>query len=163
MSAYITQADLVAQFTAERVAQVFSVQSPDGSSTGAVDSTSLNWCIEKGSAEVDEVLFSIHSSDHLAVVPDPVKEIAGVFVMYRGMLRRPEYRGDLNNLPYRQDYLDARERLMKMREAYLRISRDHSPANVGGLYATGLPESVGPFVFSPDPLTGSGGFNNGDF
>jgi phage gp36-like protein len=163
MSTYVTQADLEAQFTAERVAQVFSVQAADGSTTGSVDSTSLNWCIAKASAEVDEVLFGIHSAADLATVPDTIKEIAAVFTMYRGTLRRPEYRGDLKSLPYRQDYEDARDRLMKMREAYLRMSRDYPPANVGGQYTTSLPESVGSFVFNADPSTGTGGFNSGDF
>lgn len=144
---------------------MFSTQAADGSSTGTVDASTLTWAIAKGSAEADELLFGIHTPTQLVTVPDSVKEIVCVFVMYKGMLRRPEHRGaELKNIPFRQDYLDARARLVDIRKAFGRISATETPANVGGsIRSQRLDGGDDGFMFLKDSNTGAGGFSSGDF
>lgn len=147
------------------MAEVFSTQASDGSSTGAVDSATLAWCIEKASAEADEMLFGIYTTAQLTTVPDSVKEIVAVFAMYKGMLRRPEHRGtESKNIPFRQDYLDARARLVDIRKNFGRISATVDPANSGGETTSNRVDSGdNVFSFIKDSNTGEGGFSSGGF
>lgn len=157
------QTELEAEFTAERVAQVFSVQSVDGTTTGAVDSSSLQRCARMAWGEVTQLLFPVYTEDQLDPVPDAVMEVWGIFTMYRGLRRRPEYNGDPKAIPMRDDYLDARKRLDAMRDARARISADETPANAGGSYHNHHPEPTQPFTFLGNAETGEGGFNSGGF
>lgn len=111
------------------------------------------------------MLFGIHETSQLTTVPDSLKEIVGVFAMYRGMMRRPEHRGsDPKNIPFRQDYLDARQRLVDVRKAFGRLSATETPANTGGeLKSNRVDDGEDSFCFIKDPTTGKGGFSSGGF
>lgn len=157
------QAELEAEYTAERVAQIFSVQAVDGSTTGVVDSASLQRCARMAWAELTQLLFPVYTEAELDALPDAVMELWGVLTVYRGLRRRPEYRGDPKAIPMRDDYLDARKRLEAMRDARARISPTVTPKNAGGQVRTSAPEASQPFMFNGNQSTGCGGFNSGDF
>lgn len=163
MSAYTDQATLEEQFSAERVAEIFCVQVADGSTTGATDATTLARCIAYASAEVDEVLRGVYTVEQLATPSDSVIEITGIFTMYRGSLRRPEYQREPDKSPFYALARFARERLEKMRVAQSRMKPTEEPANVGGQLASQSPVTPAPFTFLSDPSTGTGGFNSGSF
>lgn len=156
---YVTQADLEARFTAERVAEFFSVLSGDGSSTGVVDPDSLEAAITDACAEFDEIV----STEYLAAFEVPyepsIVEIVSIFAMFRGVMRRPEYsswsKPDLR--PYERDYIAAVKRAKEIKSGERRLSRTLDAANVGGKLINFAPEAVQPAYFSPNPTTGEGG------
>ena len=167
MSAYLTQSELEQQFGADRVAQVFSVTLPDGSSSGTADADSLAYGIRMGSAEFDRVAMGIYgdSMPFTAPFPDTIKQIVGIFIMYSGEARRrvEYYAGDPKKNPYYFDYVTARADLDAIRKAQQRLSTTVTPANVGGEVTNALPASIQPFMFNPDPSTGRGGFGSGGY
>jgi len=158
--AYVTQAILEANFSVERVAQFFSAQATDGSTTGAVDAATMAAVIASATDEVNELLIGVTVLPFVTV-PGPVTEITGIYAMYRASLRRPEYMIDPKRSPFRQQYEDARSRLDSIRKGYMRVSSSEPPKNVGGSIANYLPESIQPNVFLSDSSSGEGGFNDG--
>lgn len=164
---FVTQTDLELQFTPERVAQIFSVQDADGASAGTVDAATLAYVIRMASAETFELLYAVTNAQMpfaTADIPDTVKEITGIFVMYRGMMRRPEYATVKDSNPYAEAYKLAVGRLEKMRDNRARVN-ETKPSNAGGEFTSGTPLNVQPFYFNQDPSSGgdSGGFTSGSF
>lgn len=158
MSAHVTLSELEAMFGADRVAQVFSVTLPDGSSSGAADAAAVAFGIRMGSAEFDRATFGVYPDGLPDPVPDTVKQLVGIFVMHGGMMRRPEYADDPKKSPFFSDYVTARADLSEIRKATQLVSRTVSPSNVGGQLTHANPEGAQPFYFMPDPDTGDGGF-----
>lgn len=161
----VTQADLEFAYTAERVAEVFSVQAADGSTTGEADADSLAYAIRMGSAEAARMLigagYDVESMDADSC-PDTIKQLVLPLVMFAGMRRRPEHTvKPPEQVPYFQDWKQARADLKELREARQRVSADIKPANVGTTHSTSAHTSVQPFTFLADPSTGRGGFNDG--
>lgn len=164
--AYCTTADLEARYTAERVAQVFSVQAADGTTAGTADSSAVTAACADASAWVAQFLIGVHASQMpFATVPDVVKMYACDVAMFFGMRRRPNNLGKkIEEIPYGHEFLLARDGLKMVREGLLRIDKDSSPANAGGMVATQLPMDLRPAgTFITDPTTGSGGFEGGTF
>lgn len=165
-SPLVTQADLEAMFTAERVAEVFSVLDATGATSGAVDATSLAFAIRMGSAEAERILMGAYGSSFpftSTTCPDTLKQLVGPLVMHVGMLRRPAMMARPKDSPYYEAWAQARVDLKEMREGLQRLSKADLPANVGGQVSNGNPTSSQPFVFVADSRTGSGGFNSGSF
>lgn len=172
MSAYVTQTDLENQFGAARVAQVFSVVNPDGTSTGTADATTIAYAIRMGCAEVDRILLGV-LGDSMPFNPDPtqipdtLKQIAGIIVMHAGVLRLPEAMGgaggDPKKSPYFVDYERARADLKEVRKSEQRLDGSAQPANVGGDIENALPTTQQPWFFIPDPSSGCGGFGSGGY
>ncbi len=158
MSSLVTQSELELMFGAERVAQVFSVILPDGSSSGEADADAVAFGIRMGSAEFERSSFGVYPDGLPTPVPDTVKQLVGIFVMHGGLMRRPEYASDPKKSPYYADYVQARADLAEIRKATQLISRAVSPSNVGGELAHANPDGAQPFYFMPDPGTGDGGF-----
>lgn len=157
MSALITQADLELQFGPERVAQVFSLTGPDGS-TGSVDSATLVLAISLASAEAERVIWGAYPAT-LSPVPDALKQLVGILVMRNGMMRRPEHcRLRPEEVPYFNEWKQARADLKELREGFQRLPAPApAPKNVGA-------QVQGPaFVFTPDASTGTGGFAGGGY
>lgn len=161
----VNQTDLESAFTAERVAEIFSVQAADGSTTG-IDPNSLAYAIRMGSAEVARLLigagYDVEAMTEVTC-PDTIKQLALPIVMHQGMLRRPEYMSDPKKSPYYEAWVQARKDLDELRKAYQRIAKDTPPANVGGQVTSNAHTAVQPFTFLGDPRTGKGGFNDGGF
>jgi hypothetical protein len=153
MSAYVDQADLESMFTVERVAEVFSVQAVDGSTTGVADAATLDGCIRMGCAEIDRILMPVHdlTGPAFSTKPDTLKSLAGIMVMHRGTLRRPEYASDPKKSPYYEDWKQAREDLKEIRTSLQRLSPAQDPANVGGMVSSSNPVEAQPFYFLPNP------------
>src|SRR5579859_8066607 len=106
-SQYVTQTDLDARYTSERVAQVFSIQLADGSSTGNADGPSLTATIIDASGELEELLGVTHVVPFAAPYDPAIVEIVCAFAMYRGTAqRRPEYSPpqQREKSPYEKDY-----------------------------------------------------------
>jgi hypothetical protein len=165
MSTLVSQADLEAMFTAERVAEVFCVQTVAGGTTGVVDSTSLTMAIRMGSAEAERVIMGAYGSSFpytADTCPDTLKQLVGVLVMHQGMLRRPDCMAKPDKSPYFEAWKQARADLKDLREGFQRLSTTDLPANVGGQVSNHNPTTSQPFFFVPD-ATGSGGFNSGGF
>jgi hypothetical protein len=163
----VSQTDLESAFTAERVAEVFSVQAADGSTTGVADATSLAYSIRMGSAEAARLLigagYDVEAMD-ATTCPDTIKQLVLPLVMHNGMRRRPEYMGKpIADVPYHEEWKQARADLKDLREAKQRVSAATPPANVGGQVRTNAYTTVQPFTFLGDPRTGTGGFNDGGF
>lgn len=166
MSELVTQADLEAMFTAERVADVFSVRDATGESTGEVDSASLTMAIRMGSAEAERVIMGAYASSFpytAATCPDTLRQLVGILVMHQGMLRRPGMIAAPETSPYFKVWQQARADLKELREGFQRLSTTDLPANVGGQVANHLPVAQRPFTFVGNSSTGEGGFNSGDF
>jgi hypothetical protein len=162
----VNQDDLEESFSAERVAEVFSVQAADGSTTGIADADALAFAIRMGSAEVARLLigagYAIEDMD-ATTCPDTIKQLALPIVMHRAMLRRPEHLKDPKSSLYFEAWQQARADLKELREAKQRVAAATPPANVGGEIATNNHTSVQPFTFLADSRTGEGGFNSGGF
>lgn len=161
---YVDQSQLELRFSAERVAQLFSVQAADGSDSGAVDTATLNAIIVDASAEFDS-LIGVEFPMPLVQVSgawDPVLvEIVCIFVMFRGASRRPEYGGnDQKKLnPYEKEYQLALKRCVEIKEGKRRLAGNTPrPANQGGEVLNTNPDGITPYwYFWPDPYTGEGG------
>ncbi len=166
MSAYVDQSDLELQFTAQRVAQVFSVQASDGSTVGTVDADSLAYAIRMGSTIADRILIGAYAASMPFPEPylDALKQCVGPLVMHEGMIRRPEYFGtDVKTLPYHAAACQAREDLKEMRNAIQRLDLTIKPANVGGQLTTSQPSNQQPWTFIADSVSGRGGFNSSGY
>lgn len=166
MSELVTQADLEAMFTAERVAEVFSVHDATGASTGIVNATALTMAIRMGSAEAERVLMGVYGAHFpydSTTCPDTLKQLVGILVMHQGMLRRPDCMASPSKSPYFESWKQARADLKELREGLQRLSKTDTPANTGGQIKHNAPSSVQPFTFVGNPHTGEGGFNSGGF
>lgn len=155
---YVTLADCVARFTAERVAEIFSVNGADGSSTGSADTTAFAAAATDASAEFDEVVRVTYGGSMPFQGPpyDPaIVEIVAIFTMRRGALRRPEYKpsAKANEGPFQCEYAAAMLRCKEIKEGARRLAVDTnaSPANSGGEVVTTNDPSARPFYFIADP------------
>lgn len=162
---YCTQVDLEARFTAERVAEVFSVATSSGETTGTADSTAVAAAITDACAWVGQFLIGIHQSQMpFGTIPPVVKMYACDATMFFGMRRRVEHRGKKpEETPFYFEFSMAQAGLKQVREGLLRIDKDLPPANTGGSVASSTPPTLKPHFFVPDPSTGTGGFNSGRF
>lgn len=166
MYAFVDQSDLELMFTVERVAQVFSVQAADGSTSGTADPTRIAHAIRMGSAEAARILMPVNDMagpSFTTPLPDTLKQLVGPLVMHWGAMSRPEYNGDPKTSPYQAAWEQARKDLKEVREAYQRLAKDQKPANIGGQIAMHAPLAVQPFTFLGNASTGDGGFNSGSF
>lgn len=166
MSEWVNQDDLEKAFTPEKVAEVFSVQQGDGSSSGAADAAALTYAIRMGTAEIERVILGAYAGklDYIATTcPDTLKQLVLPCVMHQGMLRRPEFMRDPKQSPYFEVWKQAREDAKGLREGYQRIAANVDPANVGGQITNSAPTVRKPHTFLADPRTGKGGFNDGSF
>lgn len=163
---YCTQSDLEARYTAERVAEVFSVQDADGATSGTASGAAVVTACTDASAKVASYLIGVHSDAmNFGSVPELVKYHACAIAMYLGMRRRPEIGAmKAETVPYYRDAQDAVAELKLIREGILRVSKDLKPANAGGSVASQLPTELQPSgTFITDPTTGNGGFEGGTF
>lgn len=163
--AYTTQVLLERRFTKERVAQLFSIQQDDGSSTGVVDASTLDAVIADASAEFDSIIGTVFPMPLSQVngTWDPViVEIVSVFAMYRGGSLRPEFamvlgRGEKVR-PYADEYKDALARCKEIKSGQRRLAGNAPPPkNQGGEVVVNNPSpNADPMYFWPDS-TGRGG------
>ncbi len=162
---FVTSDDLVQQFTAERVAEVFSVQDSSGATTGIADATALAYAIRMGSAEAERVLLGAYGSvmPFTAPYPDTLKQLVGPLVMHAGFKRRPEYRGKPQESPYFEDWKQARTDLDQLRIAMQRLSKELQPANTGVSVKQTRPATITKGGYFNADGNGEGGFNGGDF
>lgn len=167
--AYTTQVLLERRFTKERVAQLFSIQQDDGSSTGVVDAATLDACIADASAEFDSILGPVFPMplSQVGGVWDPViVEIVSIFTMYRGGSLRPEFTSVVGQAtkvrPYADEYKDALARCKEIKSGQRRLAGNAPPPkNQGGEVIVNNPSpNADPMYFWPnsDGTGGASGF-----
>lgn len=153
--AYHTQADLESRYTAERIAELYSVQAPDGSTTGVADATALAATIADVDAEIDSILGGVFTIP-LAPVDPVLVGIACDLNPWTAIKRRPAMLADARNRPYLDRYTDAIAKLKEIRNGERVISATKAGANVGGEVANDQPITE-TFYFIRDRATGAGG------
>lgn len=155
MPAYVTQAQLEAQYTPRRVQQVFT---DDGSST--LDAAKLNSAIERASAVVDAMMGMAYPDpvSRAALAGDPViVGLCATLVMHYGASRRPEYVGPEGQSPYAQAAKEAKAELELIAQGRLRLAaEDEVGANPVRSGATTVRQPV--FLFAPRGGRDPGGF-----
>lgn len=162
---YVTQADLVARFTAEKVAQLFSVQQPDASDSGAVDSTAFTAIAGDAGTEFEEIMgteFDVPFAAESGGGYDPaIVEIVAIFTMFRAASRRPEYSAaDHKSAPYAREYHLALTRCHDIKAGKRRLvgANRKLAANTGGQTKSNQPDGIAPyFYFVHNPNDGTGG------
>jgi phage gp36-like protein len=154
---YVQQADLEVRFTAERVAEVFSVRASDGSTTGVADDASMHVAALDATTEVNEKLAPVYATPFVAPLPASVVEIVAIITMWRGMVRRPEFLTEKNSKPYEMQYRDARTRLQELHDGTSKLDERYRAANSGGAVVNENVETARPFYFTANPDDGSGG------
>lgn len=151
MPAYCALADLEVRFTAERVAQVFSVQSADGSTTGVADAASVLAACNDVTARISSRLGGVYVVPFVAPIDDVILDLACDMAMWVGIRRRPEFVTQERFRPYADLYKDATAQLEDIRTDKARISAAKVPANAGGVDSYTTPDAATPFYFQPDP------------
>lgn len=159
---YTNQASLIARFTAERVAQLFSVQGVDGSDSGAIDTDALAATIADAEAEFESIIGPVYPSiQQVNGQWDPiVTYIVSVFAMYLGIARRPEYLGGKGENPYAAAYKHALMWMDEIKSGKRRLMGTTAASlNRGGeILSINPTDTIAPyFYFSPNPRTGEGG------
>lgn len=100
MSAYVTQADIQAQFTAQDL-----IAALDDNATGQLQTGTLNTLISQASARIDAALASVYQLPFVTV-PQPVFDACLAIVCYM-IVRRTKAGKETN--PFQSDYDNAME------------------------------------------------------
>lgn len=155
--AYHTQDDLEDRWTAERIAEIYSVQATDGTTTGEADATAVAAMVADVDAEIDSILGGVFDTP-LSPVDPLITAIACDMNPWRGIQRRPAMMVDARNQPYKLLHDEAIAKLRDIRDGKRIISANHVAANVGGeVIDTYNVEGAQPHYFTRDPSTGEGG------
>lgn len=156
---YVTQSDLETMFGADRVAQVFTAVSLDGSSTGIVDPDRIAQAITMASAEFDGLMIGAYPSPWTQPYPPLVVRYVAILTMHQGMLARPECSAmQRENVPYYNDWAQARDDIKELRKGLMRVNAETKPAQISkaGVYRPASSTAPTPSYFNGP--NGMGGY-----
>lgn len=156
--AYHTQDDLEARWTAERIAEIYSVQASDGSTTGEADATAVAAMIADVDAEIDSILGGVFDTPFTGTIDPILTAIACDMNPWRGIQRRPAMLADARNQPYKVLHDEAIAKLREIRDGKRILSSARNAENTGGeVVDTYNVEGAQPHYFTRVPSTGEGG------
>jgi phage gp36-like protein len=159
--AYHAQADLEARWTTERIAEIFSEQASDGSTTGEVNAASLDAAIADSDAEIDSILGGVFTTPFEDDDVDPmIVTLACDMTPWNGCRRRPVLLGQPSASMYEKMYDRAISILKEIREGKRIISSNRTASNVGGeVVSDSHVEDATPHYFIQNRTTGEGGLD----
>lgn len=159
----VAQSDVEDRFGVERVAQIFSTQSPDGSMSPTATTTAVNAAIRDAGAMFNSMMVDAgYVIPLVSPIPDVVIAIICDLVPWLGIRRRPEFAADKSNVVYLDAFREARATIQKIRDGKQRLNVALVPTNQGGELTLMNPVAAQPKYFEPGD-DGTGGFNDSTF